>query len=360
MVSLADISDDTRKFLKYGGIGLGALIILFIGIKTVGLIINVLFPKPAPPPEQKFGKLPGIQFPNTSGQQDITYSLNTITGALPNFPDRLPVYKFTQNEPSLLALQNVREILSPLGYTLNETQLSNTLFQWSNPDGSLIQYDIVNNNFKISSNYLYTTASQSAYSFPDTSQIIEYPLTYLGKINEDTSDVDSSLTQVSYYNIGGNQLVPTENPSTAQVARVDMYQNNVPVDPFTPFQDQVTDLPIFYANPGKSSLYFLLEPLNFDLKVVEAQFNHQTINLENTDAFSTYYIKTAQQAFNDLKSGNAYIINTGTAKTVQINDIELGYYAGDGTNEYLMPIVVFKGDGFTAYVNAIPTSSIGN
>ena len=80
--------------------------------------------------------------------------------------------------------------------------------------------------------------------------------------------------------------------------------------------------------------------------------------VDENDA-GVYPIKTTKQAFDDLVQGNAYVMNNSVAKNVDITDVTLGYYLGSETQPYTVPIYIFTGKNFIAYVQALASSALG-
>ena len=90
---------------------------------------------------------------------------------------------------------------------------------------------------------------------------------------------------------------------------------------------------------------------NYRFEPLEINFTHQSISEENSE----YYIKPADEAFEELKNGEGYIAtNFGSKTNIKIRDVFLAYYIGEKIHDYLMPIFVFTdNDGFYAYVSAV-------
>ena len=84
-------------------------------------------------------------------------------------------------------------------------------------------------------------------------------------------------------------------------------------------------------------------------EVVEANFIHQI----PSDEYSTYPIKTSNLAFEELKKNKAYIASSPQNGKISIKNITLGYYIGEKEQDYLVPIIVFEGNGFEAFVSAV-------
>ena len=104
---------------------------------------------------------------------------------------------------------------------------------------------------------------------------------------------------------------------------------------------------------------------DFNKALVNATISKSASDLENyyaleftnypidTSTFATYSIKTAEVAYNDLKSGKGVLILQPIKPQVSISSVYLGYYLPDNYTPYLQPIYVFEGQNFVAYVPAI-------
>ena len=87
--------------------------------------------------------------------------------------------------------------------------------------------------------------------------------------------------------------------------------------------------------------------------IVEAHYAYKEIDSSLNP--STYPIKTAQDAFNDLRLGKAYVVSqTFLQGPIRIERLYLAYYEGDDEVQFLLPIFVFEGEGgFLAFVEAV-------
>jgi hypothetical protein len=86
-------------------------------------------------------------------------------------------------------------------------------------------------------------------------------------------------------------------------------------------------------------------------KIVEVNYTYANVD---TELYSTYPIKTTEQAWNDLKSGNYWPASDVSGNDVAIKNIYLAYFEPVSLTNYLEPIYVFEGDqNFVAYVPAV-------
>lgn len=336
MASLANVTKETRLILKYGGAALVVLIFLFLVFKGSVFLIGIIFPPPPAAPQEKYGKLPQIIFPQQTGATP-QFRINTVSGVLPPFSPTINIYKLITIQPSITSLQTAKGRASNLGYTQNQQALTTEEYTWTRAtENNTLRYNIVSLNFSVSSDYLVNPLQGGSVS--DKNTLFKTIGDFLGALGSNQSDIDLNNSAVSYFNIQNGILIDTENSAAATVARVYLIQN--PVD----------QLPIYYPTTNPSLLYFTLSGPNTPI-VVDASYIHFAPNLQD---FSTYPLKTANAAFQDLASGKGFIVSPTADSTVDITDVSLGYYLGNEQNQmYLMPIVVFRGkNNFKAYVNA--------
>jgi hypothetical protein len=343
MAKLAEITSETRLILKAIAAIAITFSLLFV-IFFVGQFVIKTYFTPPPPPELEFGRLPSIQFPKQTPPA-LEYKINTLDGNLPRFPERMYVFKVKRGEPSIVALRNARSIVKSAGYTNNETKLNDAVYQWSDHQNRRIEYNILTNSFKIGSDYSgQSSVAEFGPRFANEEGAFKRVTDFLAELSEDTSDLDPEKTQLTYLKIDNGRIVMAESQNDAHFLRVDIFQRDL--DKF----------PVYYPSPRQSTMYFVFKSESGFPNVSEANYLHYRIDTENV---SDYYIKTAEQAFEDLKRGRAFIwIENANNKAVDITDVSLGYFVGEENQNFFMPIVVFKGNGFLAYVQAIPDELI--
>lgn len=343
MANLVNVTKESRLILKIGGIGAGIILFIYIIVQGGTLFRNIFFPKPPPLPLQALGKLPHLRFPST-GSTGIQFTVNTVDGSLPVLPDRVNVYKLTHPEPSLLALENAKQTVDSEDFVDNQTKLSDTLYQWTQArTGIVLQYDIVTKNFSISSNFLSNTLLTSQNLMPSQEQIKSDIMGFLNSMQANTANINIEKTKVDFLENNNGTLIPAQNLGSARYARV------------TLMQQAVDSIPIIYDTPNDSILTFIVAYPGNNFEVLEGQyFNHEPDLTQKSD----YPIKTASQALEDLKNGNAYMINPQNLTNVDITNVELRYYLNRESKDYLLPVIVFSGINFTAYVEALPGTSL--
>jgi len=344
MPSLNKAKRQTQIILKWTSISIGIIFIFLMGTRFLAFVQEIL--TPPPPPQASFGKLPAISFPNQR-KVNIIYTLNTLTGFLPNFSDRAKVYKITQSQPTLLALDKAREKVAKIGFTSNETKIAEDVYQWAEKDPlqRRITVNIFSLDFTLSSAYLVTPIVQTFDSDEKNSAIFTAK-SFLSDISQFSEDLDIEKTKTTVYSIEKGTLSPTSKFSDAKIIKVDF------------FQKDLDKLPIYYENGISSTMNFIVGKQDGELKVLDARFSHKNISQEQ----STYAIKSATLAFTQLKEGKAYIAyKDPNTVEITIKKVLLGYYIEEGEQDFLMPVVVFEGDDdFIAYVSAVRDEWISN
>jgi len=348
MLSLAKSVALTKKGLKWIGLGFVGLIALTLTLRGLVAIGKAVFKAAPPPPTVKFGQLPSVEFLKNQRTTQFTYSINTASGTLPSFSDQARVYVVNEPPPSLLSFNTINSIVKSTEFaSVKPVTQSETSFAWQLPTLPFkrLTYDTLTYNFNLDSQFYADPVVLSATSLPSVTDAIAQVHDFFDSMNAFPADIDPNKTTSILLNIQAGNFYPASSLSTAQIIRIDFYQ-----------QDQ-NGLPIFYPNPPYSGISAIVASgKDSTPQIVEAHRNWQQI----TSTYSTYPLKTTAQAYEELKQGKAYIAAyNGIGKSIQINNVTLGYYVGPNQQKYLMPIIVFQGqDGFYAYVSAVTNTWI--
>lgn len=340
MLTLTKASVETKLILKWGLISIIALFVLFFTFKGILFVKEILFPSPPPKPTLVYGKLSKPIFPQGL-TNNFTYSINTIPGTLPVFEPTYKVYRIQYNPPDLLALQRAQKMVGALGFKTTPYQVSSQIYEWTSnvPSQKHLRMNIVYFSFDLTASLSSDPDIVSARSLPtqrDASNIVKDSLDSMGLYYP---DIDDTKTKTAFFKFNNNSFSPASSFSQAQIIKVDL------------FQKDLGDIPILYEKPDTSSMDFIVAGGAEGGQIVGAQFTHQT---PSTD-FATYPVKTANEAFEELKSGKGYIASYfGDSKNISIRNAFIAYFMGNEIQNFLTPIIVFQGDdGFYAYVSAI-------
>ncbi len=345
MSNLSSIKAKVIQIIRKGTLILLVLLLFFVLIKALTPIKNSLFPDPSSLPQASFGKLPAISFPESMEKSNFSYSLDTITGLLPNFQSIVKVYKIIPIVPNLLALQRTQDKVSGIGFTKEGTQISANDYQWVEQDPSrTIAINIFSSDFTFSTPYWTSQNLQNFDNLDELATAADKARSFLASMSLFPDDIDEAKTKTAFYSIKNNALSPAASISNTNILRVDF------------FQKDIDNLPIYYEKGLTSAINLLVGREQNMLKVVEAHYSYKKISSES----STYGIKTASVAFMELKQGKAYIVvKPQNTNEISIKNVSLGYYIGE-KREYLMPVIVFQGESFIAYVSGVKDEWISN
>ena len=324
------------------------MLFLILVLFRVGFILrDRLFPKTPPAPTVSFGKITPVNFPENVSDKNFNYSLDTISGDFPQFPDRFKVYKISKPQPDLLALQKAKSKVNGVGFISPELLISAESYQWNekaNPDSNAtldrsLTMNILTGDFTFSSNFISDPIVLSSANLDDANTAINSAQNFLSQMSSFPSDIDSSKTKTFLFSIKNNTLTSAPSISGSQVVEVDF------------FQKDMDNLPIYYPKAVNSIISVLVVGGKNEPQVAQVNFSHQAVS----DESSTYPIKTAKQAFDELKQGKGYIASYfGTSADISIRNVFPGYYLGEKKQDYLIPVAIFQGDnGFYAYVPLI-------
>lgn len=348
MPTLSVVKFDFLKVSKWIGIIVAILITLFLLIKGALFIKEKIHPTPPAPPNVSFGKLPPISFPEGI-KKDFKYSIDTLSGELPVFPDRTNVYKMGQSKPDILAVQRMSEKATSLGFNPEPEQLSETVYRWRSNKDEMKKALVVNvlfGEFNLSSNFILNEKLLSEQGPLSETDAINNAKEFLNALSLYPKDLDESKTKTKLLKIENGVLYDVEKARDAKLISVYF------------FQKDINELPIVYSINGGSSMNLTIAGGSFNNDIIDGRYFYQNITDEN----ATYPIITADMAYDALKKGNAFILShEGKNLNIIIKKVYLAYYAQGKTHKYLMPVVVFEGkDNFAAYVPAVISEWIEN
>lgn len=386
-MTLHETVENVKKAGVGTAIGLGIVVVLFIIVRLGLFIKDAVFPPKIEPPTLAYGKLPPVQFPETKSKAQLTFTINTVTGELPDLPDRLIIYPLVQYEPNFLNLEKVKTIVGSLGFVqedgtvIPEKAIGDGIYEWQQTTGikKKMVFNIVTFDFNMKSNYLSSLQYTSGHFISDEKSAVTTTTKFLGDIGLMPKDLDVNKSQnppndiryitapIKYdVNKETGQLIPAESLDRTKIFRVDLYQKDIEYELATGVNNNPTifstkslKLPILYPDPPYSTMSFYIGSGDNAAEVVDADFVHKDVVVSG-DTKATYPLITAKEAYEMLKQGQAYIAKySGGNGEVPINKVYQAYYLGRNKQEYLMPIIVFEGaNDFIAYVSAVRSEQI--
>ena len=121
------------------------LILRALFIATIDTLRQA-FPTPPLKPNNLFGKIPLPTFPNTASPGgELKFTLQTISGTVPEASDTARVYFMPKNRINLISLSKAQTFVGRLGFTSSPRAISETLYRWIDLKSPLrtIEMDIV-------------------------------------------------------------------------------------------------------------------------------------------------------------------------------------------------------------------------
>lgn len=339
----------TRLAIKYGAL---LLVLLIFGKIALGVGVNLyqrVFPPPPAPPTVTFGKLPVLYFPENFGSRQYTYVLQTPTGELPKFPTITNVYFMPPKSASFSGLDEAAKMAQSLGFSGSVTELSETIYRFERKDTpSTFDINIVNRTFSI--NYNLDKAPDLINLHPKSNEEAVNAIKYL--LNPASllpPELESGAKTFEYLKVDTKNFSETLSLSEANFVRVNLFRKNL------------GDMAVLTPNRKRSTVWFLVsgDPSSYR-QVIAGEYHYFPIDEKQ---FSTYPIKTAQQAWDGLTAGKAYFSQepNGKPSQITIRRVYLAYYDSGTPQGFLQPIVVFEGDGgFSAYIPAVTGDYYGS
>jgi hypothetical protein len=346
MASLTEASILTRKIIRYG---LYLLIIVIVGrfLWWAGTSLYARLNPPEPPkPTAAFGKLPKLPFPEDPSKklENVTYTLQTTDGALPTFPELVAIYQMPEPQSNLQGLEAAKQKAQSLGFSqdgkLSIDKVPNIYRFDKIGKPSHLTMNIITGVFSIS----YDVASDPTVlgqQPPAPSQAVSQAQGYLTRAGSDAEDLVGPTTTEFLRAEKGN-FVQASSLSEADVTKINIFRKN-----YGPKEEY----PAVTANMPEANVWLMLSGRTNE--VLAAEFHYFPVDSTKS---GTYSIKTAQQAWDQLKEGKGYIANPGQRSTTEVivRKVYLGYYDAGQYTPYYQPVVVFEGDGgFFGYVPAV-------
>lgn len=283
-------------------------------------------------PEMKFGSLPKIQFPPGGvTSSNFSYSIDTVTGGLPEIPKLIKVYFIPQTSISLLSSDRAQKLAESLGFLSRPEILSPTRYQFTDDKGGILIIDLTTGNFHIQRPPSATDSAQlNTIPLESREQFITAFKEYLASRNLLTKELENGKTNVSF------KGPPQEKPDSALVSILPPEWDGIPTVTAS-FNHGLVKATVSAVGDGTQRF------ANIDYTVWQS----------DKTTYSTYPLKTAEQALADLRSGLGFISIEPKAAQVSISSVYLAYFQPEEYSPYLQPVFVFEGPGVTALVPAV-------
>jgi hypothetical protein len=330
----------SRRLIKYGGVGIGLFTITYMLI-AAGIAAYIKAFPPYIPPDVKFGRLPKTVFPDKKFEpKNFTTELPNDT--FPKFKDQAKVFLITRPDNTFLALDQDSVTAKTLGFSNKPNEVRYGVYEFKNDLlNQTLTMNVLAGSFQLKYPYESDQLLLNPEEMPTKAAAINIAKSYLSSANKFHQDLADGETKVTYWKINFNGLKAVSSLSEANIVRVDFFRANI-----------ADEMKIVSSDINSASVSVLLTGSRIAGKtIVEVNYKYTDIDRE---IFSTYPIKTTEQAWNDLKIGNYWPASDVEKKDVAIRQMYLAYFEPVSLTNYLQPIFVFEGDGnFVAYVPAV-------
>lgn len=345
MASLTETAHLLRRGFILCLLFLFAFLIYSFGSSFISGLVSPGGKKQVIEAEVRFGKLPALHLgPKQSSPkagEATTYILETVSGGFPGLPSILPVFPLKELPVDILVSDRAINLAKTLGFPGEPSKvLSPIEYLWDSPDQTqTLRMNILTKNYTVTPKYTLT--------FPKGKLTDTLGVTTVAKIFIATgrgldASFSDNLTSVSLLSRQGTELKPATAPLEAEVARVDFFRTA---------KVGKSEYRILTIKPREALVYLMLGGGRGEPYVK----NYIAWNYD-FERSSTYPLRSAVQAFEDVKKGFGTITylngttgdysrnsNLPVIKTVTIREVEVGYFDEEIMQNFLQPIFIFSG-----------------
>ena len=167
-------------------------------------------------------------------------------------------------------------------------------------------------------------------------------MSLLSKAGYLDTDLKESIVTRKLLKAEGENFVSVSSLSESNLVKINLFRKNL---------GSKKDIPSVTPDMPEANVWFLFAGSKGE--IIAAEYHHYPRDEKQS---STYPLKTAELAWQELNSGKAYIANLGENKSekIAIRNVHLAYFDAGLYTEYFQPVVVFQGDNdFYAFVPAV-------
>lgn len=347
MATLTESSIMARKGIRYFIYFCIGLVILRFSFNVLKEVYKKAFP-PAPiPPTVSYGKLPKLPFLDRE-KLDFNFTLETVDGGIPQFPDQLKVYFMPKISANLLSLDYAREKAQKMGFNTDAIEISDSIYRFSHRTSSAgLEMNIITGSFSIS----YDLASDPGPLFVRPPQPESAATTVKQFLNGATMlppDLTGAIKHTFLKSQAGG-FTTGLSVSDSSLVRVDL------------FRKDFEDMPTVTRDPKQGNVWFMVSGMRERGRdIIAGEYHYFPVD---ESQFATYPIKSGSAAWEEFNLGNYFLTSPGSneaGSNIKIRRIYLAYFDPGLYTEFLQPIFVFEGDNdFTAYIPAVTNDYYG-
>lgn len=342
MADLTATAQFSRKAFLVVMLISGLALTVFLLITFSAPLRNSLFP-PQAVAIAAFGKLPPVNLSEgIAAPGGVNYTIETVSGNLPNLPTIVNVFAIEPPLPSFGDLDRAKKIANVAGF--GDVPVSNIGGRAAFTDktlGTLLTIDTASGNFVVTSDYFNNQKVLSTNPQPENISI-ETAKRFIYNFNFSESDFPSKNIETINYKVDGYKLSEALSVSSSNLMQVNFSRADL------------DELPIISASFKNPNLWALVSASG----IVAAKNSTQNILKYK---FSTYPMMGVSKAFDQLKAGKGVYNKQLKSTNFPIRSIKLGYVETGLPQKYLEPVYIFNSDeGLLAYVEAVDDSWINS
>jgi len=369
---------------KRAGLALIVATLLFIPIRIIIMIIaqgNMAGPGTKLPfASQRYGSLPDLSLQGLSLDEssEPSFFLETPAGEFPDITKVAQVYKLDEKQQSLTALDEAKELARKLKFEAEPSRIPNSnKYQWNDNFGRILTFDVSTQNFNLNTDFqkdVYDLKSP----IPDLDTAEERVISFLESLGLYDTSYRDGFVEKRFIKFGptGEYLI-SNSQIEADLIRLDFFRSTkllqyteeekALIEAFKEGNRNISeeDLPeeimaeIRTQEIVKSNVSLLIRGTNFNKigEIYELNYNFWPINEDETE---TYYVKYPAEAWDDVKTGKAflrYLVPKGgepfapytpiNVSQFLIYDMSLVYLESTEYQSYLQPVYLIKGEART-------------
>ncbi|MBN2100793.1 hypothetical protein JW710_02780 [Candidatus Dojkabacteria bacterium] len=234
-MTLTEAASLTKKSVYYVGIPLGAIIVIWIIIQMI--TPQATLPEKYITPDYLCGPLPKLELESIEQPTSNTqFNIETTTGAIPDLPKVVNVFKYNHPGQSLLALEESKIIAERLGFAPEiYTRKSVVEYEWQNYDnGQTLIIETGNLNLNLTTDFTAPGSETYSHLLPSEENAKSIAQSYLRSANlltDDYQDGDQRTYLVQITSSG--ELREAPSLSEADLIRVDFFRKEalIIIDP---------------------------------------------------------------------------------------------------------------------------------
>lgn len=343
MTTLTQTAYLTRKLINIGVILLIAGVTLVAALGLFRSFWQKMFPPPPPPPTQAFGILsvPNAQNNLATPSGQISYTLETVDGALPALPPTLKVYFMPRPGPSFGSFERMQAQAGRLGFTDIPQRIGATAWRFGDKTNPLRVLDIdeVSGNFRLTYNFLSDQSLFGEKNFASTDQAVGEARSFFENLGVLSEDFRAGQPTVYFYKLEAGVLVPATSLASAEAIGVTFNRK------------EMDAMPVVSPDFKQGLLSVILSgSSDTKKKILEARYLTVPVDWEN---FATYAPLSSADAWERLRWGRAIYASLPSpmAKGITIRKVYVAYLDPYPSQSYLQPVMVFSDEkGFITYV----------